>query len=39
LESFSRERFEQQWWEVFAQWPRLVKSNVDPSILGDKVSR
>jgi glycosyltransferase involved in cell wall biosynthesis len=35
LKRFGRERFGQQWWEVFAQGQ---KSNVDPSILGEKLS-
>ena len=38
LERFGRERFELQWWEVFAQGRRLEKSNVDPSIFGEKLN-
>jgi glycosyltransferase involved in cell wall biosynthesis len=38
LERFGRERFEQQWWEVFAQGQKLEKSKVDQSILDEKLS-
>jgi glycosyltransferase involved in cell wall biosynthesis len=38
LERFGRERFEQRWWEVFAQGQKLEKSKVDQSILDEKLS-
>jgi glycosyltransferase involved in cell wall biosynthesis len=38
LERFGRERFEDQWWEVFAQRHKLEKSSVDPSIPDENLS-
>lgn len=38
LERFGRERFEEQWLEVFAQRHKLEKSSVDPSIPDEKLS-